>query len=342
MGNTPIEIDPANVKLRRQQPEALAKIVKEIRSGEVEKPFTIKLKKIDNDRGAYAIPSPTADEPDNLANKKKFFAVVLFSKTHWSAPMDGSSTEKTVEQRLLTLLRCTNGIPKGEAGHMQGAVYPEIMFVSSSSIDVVKGFTKKALGPKPGCWELESVQQALVEFTTEPAHKKLPNGTVNYWHKPVMTIVRALTDVEYAYVQELAEAVKERNDKFTRDDEIDDYEARAFGKQKAGPTTEKDPEAATREAVAHREIAMDDDIADEDVETEEAKKARIKKEKAEKKAADEAAAKKAEEAEAAKPKSSTPAASDDIDDEDAAVSNAKGASTGGSAKVADDIDDLDD
>jgi len=337
MGNTPIEIDPANVKLRRQTPEALAKIVKEIVSGDVEKPQKIKIQK---DKPAYAISYPIDGEPDNVVLKRKFFAVVLLSKVYWSDPMGDSTKTEKVEQRIVTLLRCSNGIPKGTEGYMPGAIYPEIMFVANSAIDVVKGFTKKALGPKPGCWELESVQQALVEFTAEPAKATIGKNTF-HWHKPVMTIVRVLTDVEYAYVQELAAAVKERNDKFTRDDEIDDYEERAFGKQKPAPNAEHDPAVETKTAVAHREIAMDDDVNDEDGETEEQKKARLKKEKADKKAKEEADAAKAAEAEAAK-KKSTPAASDDLDDEDAAVAGAKASTSSGSSKVADDIDDLDD
>jgi hypothetical protein len=333
MGN-PIEIDPINVKLRRQTPEALAKIVKEIVSGEVEKPAKIKIQK---DKPAYAISYPIDGEPDNIVLKRRFFAVVLLSKVYWSDPMDAAKTEK-VEQRIVTLLRCSNGIPKGTEGHMPGAVYPEIMFVANSAIDVVKGFTKKALGPKPGCWELESVQQALVEFTAEPAKATVGKNTF-HWHKPVMTIVRALTPVEYEYVQQLAAAVKERNDKFTRDDEIDDYEERAFGKQKPAPNAETDPVVDTQRAVAHRELGMDDDVNDEaPTETEAEKKARVKAEKeAKKKAEDEAAAKAAA---ASTPAPVTTAASDDIDDEDAAVGAAKAGSTAAApSRVADDIDD---
>lgn len=172
--------------------------------------------KLDGKKPRYEVPAPVKGDPDNCEIESSFQAVVLLAKKNfYQSDEDKEAGKDPKEKRALYILRL-------------GRYVPDLFYLSPTAVRNWKYFVRDIV---KGGHEYFGV---LVEFTAE-----VVKGDKYTWSKPKFSVVRPLTDKEYAHVSELREIISERVSQWEADADLDKYEDEALSVDRKGDRVEE-------------------------------------------------------------------------------------------------------
>jgi len=261
--------------------------------------------KIERDRQRYTLAAPVEDDEDAIKSVKAFYGVIpYFRKAYFK---DQNDATKKVEKREVAIVRCDKYVP-------------ELLYISYAGFWNWKGFL--------AALEKQDLHysQVIVKFTAEPGQSK--DGQYKF-SKPKMEIVRALTEDEWNYIQELSSVVRTRVRKYSDNDALDAAEDKFLDED---DKPKQEPEADDDDAIAAKAASRTRTIVETDEDDEEEEKPAAKSTRKSSKAA-----------ETEKPKGKS-VEDDDDDDEPAPKSTRKSSKAAETEKpkgksVEDDEDD---
>jgi len=203
--------------------------------------------KIERDRQRYTLAAPTDEDEDAIKSVKSFYGVIPYFRKAFFKDRNNEKADK-IEKREVAIVRC-------------GKYVPELLYISYAGFWNWKGFL--------AALEKQDLHysQVLVKFTAEPGQSK--DGQYKF-SKPKMEIVRALTEDEWSYIQELSSVVRTRVKKYSSTDELDAAEDKFLDeddKPKPTPAEEDDDAIAAKAAKRTRTIVDNDEEEEEPEET---------------------------------------------------------------------------
>jgi len=191
--------------------------------------------KLDSRKPRYELPMPVKGDPDNCEIEPSFQGVVLLAKKNfYQSDEDREAGKDPKEKRALYILRL-------------GRYVPDLFYISPTAVRNWKYFVRDVV---KGGYEYFGV---LVEFSAE-----VVRGDKYTWSKPKFSVVRTLTDEEYAHVTELRDIISERVSQWEADADLDKYEDEALSvDRKSDRVEEVDDERQMRKRQA--EVEDDDE-----------------------------------------------------------------------------------
>jgi hypothetical protein len=167
--------------------------------------------KLDGKKPRYELPMPVKGDPDNCEIEPSFMGVVLLAKKNfYQSDEDKEAGNDPKEKRALYVLRL-------------GRYVPDLFYISPTAVRNWKYFVRDIV---KGGHEYFGV---LVEFSAEAV-----KGAKYTWSKPKFSVVRTLTEAEYAHVTELRDIVNERVSQWEADADLDKYEDEALAVDHTG------------------------------------------------------------------------------------------------------------